>query len=40
MSKSDHRPGELPGWVKVLVFAATLLAFSWLGMWIAAPHLR
>jgi hypothetical protein len=39
MATADHRPVELPGWVKVSVFAATLLALSWLGMWLDAPHI-
>jgi hypothetical protein len=30
------RSGELPGWMKASIFAATLLAVSWLMMWIDA----
>jgi hypothetical protein len=39
MATTDHRPVELSGWVKVSVFAATLLALTWLGMWLDAPHI-
>jgi len=39
MANTDHRPVEPPAWVKVSVFAATLLALTWLGMWLDAPHL-
>jgi hypothetical protein len=28
---------ELPGWLKVAIFAATLLAATWVVMWLAAP---
>jgi hypothetical protein len=38
MAKASRTPGEPPGWVKVSIFAAALLALTWVGMWIDAPH--
>jgi hypothetical protein len=40
VTKQGHRPGELPGWVKAGIFAATLLAVSWLAMWMESASRR
>jgi hypothetical protein len=36
MKTTDQPARELPGWLKVTIFAATLLAVTWLVMWMAA----
>jgi hypothetical protein len=36
MSQVKRPSRELPGWIKATVFAATLLAVSWLVMWMDA----
>jgi hypothetical protein len=36
MSMVDRPSRELPGWIKASIFAATLLAVSWLMMWLDA----
>jgi hypothetical protein len=34
VTKPTHQRGELPGWAKAGIFAATLLVVSWLAMWL------
>jgi hypothetical protein len=36
MRQRDRPARELPGWMKATIFAATLLAVSWLAMWMDA----
>jgi hypothetical protein len=36
MSQMKRPARELPGWIKATIFAATLLAVSWLMMWMDA----
>jgi hypothetical protein len=36
MATTDQSPRELPGWIKATIFAATLLAVTWLVMWMDA----
>jgi hypothetical protein len=36
MTKADQPARELPGWIKAAIFAATLLAVTWLAMWMDA----
>jgi hypothetical protein len=36
MSQVKRPTRELPGWIKAAIFAATLLAVSWLMMWMDA----
>jgi len=36
VTTQQHRPGELPGWAKASIFGASLIAVSWLVMWLAA----
>jgi hypothetical protein len=36
MNNVDRPSRELPGWMKASIFAATLLAVTWLVMWLDA----
>jgi hypothetical protein len=40
MTQPRHRRLELPGWVKVSIFAATLLSATWLTLWLDAAQRR
>jgi hypothetical protein len=40
MTQANHRRLELPGWVKVSLFAATLLTATWLMLWLDAAQRR